>query len=230
MTEIKLTPRLFAAANLCEGDFVADIGTDHAFLPIYLVQSGKALRAVASDIRPEPLARAREHIDKYDLSDKIETVLTNGLCGIEKYDMTDIVIAGMGGLNIIGILDGASFVKERRLRLVLQPMQNIPELAEYLCAQGYAIIKEAPVIDAGKVYRVMQVRYDGASRREDDVEKMLGAYNIAHKSAHPFEFRALCDKFISVMKKKVDGLTLSGKDAVSERDTLARLLQLRKEV
>ena len=229
MNTQKLTPRLCAAARLCGGDFIADVGTDHGFLPIYLVQSGKAARAIASDIRPEPLANARENIKKYELTDAVETVLTNGLCGLEKYPLTDIVIAGMGGMNIIGILEAAPFVRERGIRLVLQPMQNICELSSFLADNGYEITAEEPVVDGGKAYRVIAAHYDGKARVYTADELMLGAYNISHKNEHPREFCALCDKFISTTKKKIDGLITSGRTAEKEKETLARLLFHRKE-
>ena len=133
-------------------------------------------------------------------------------------------------MNIIGILDGADFLREKCIGLVLQPMQNIPELAEYLARSGYCIKREILAVDGGKPYRIISAVYDGEVRSYTPDELMLGAYNIAHKSEQPREFCALCDKFINTMKKKVNGLEASGKDAGCEREVLARLEAYRKEV
>lgn len=218
MNKQKLTPRLSAVASLVRGGFVADVGTDHAFLPIYLIESGKATRALATDIRPAPLSRAKKNIAARGLADRIETVLTGGLDGLEKYPLDCIVIAGMGGLNIIEILSAADFVHERKTRLVLQPMQNVTELRRYLADAGFCVEKELITVEDGKVYQMMSAVYDGEARTLTPAEELLGAYNIKHKSDRPREFFALCEKHLSLLDARINGLKTARRDATRESE------------
>ncbi|MBR7082612.1 MAG: SAM-dependent methyltransferase [Clostridia bacterium] len=218
MNTQKLTPRLYDVASLTHGGFVADVGTDHAFLPIYLIESRKATRALATDIRQAPLSRAEKNIAARGLADKIETMLTGGLDGLEKYPLDCIVIAGMGGLNIIEILSAADFVRERKTRLVLQPMQNVTELRRYLACEGFNVEKELITIEDDKVYQIMSAVYDGAPRALTPAEELLGAYNIEHKSMRPREFIALCERQVSSLDARINGLETARRDASRERE------------
>ena len=214
-----LDARLLAAANLVrDGAYLADIGTDHAYLPIYLAQRGKISRAVASDIRKGPLARAEQNIRAAGLSDKIGTVLTDGLSGLEHYPVTDIVIAGMGGLMILSILDAADFIRTANLRLILQPMQHIPELRRYL-SDGWQVEKEAIAEEGGKLYQILCVRYDGVKRELSALELLLGSYTLAHKREIPL-FPALCERQAAVLSEKITGLEKGGHDASAEKEML----------
>lgn len=227
MNTQKLTPRLYDVASLVTGGFVADVGTDHAFLPIYLVEKNVASRALATDIRQAPLARAKKNIAARGLADKIETVLTGGLDGLEKYPLDCIVIAGMGGLNIIEILSAAVFVRERKTRLVLQPMQNVTELRRYLAGAGFCVDKEIVTLEDDKVYQMMSSVYDGKERSLSPVEELLGAYNIEHKSVRPREFAALCDRHIASLDARIKGLESAGRDASRERE-IRRIIENEK--
>lgn len=221
-----LDARLLAAANLVrDSAYLADIGTDHAYLPIYLTQKEKITHAIASDIRKGPLSRAERNIRAAGLSDRIETVLTDGLSGLERYPVTDIVIAGMGGLMIASILDAADFIKTAKPRLILQPMQHIPELRRYLSA-GWLVEKEAITEESGKLYQILCVRYDGVKRNPSALELLLGSYNLAHKREIPL-FSALCERQAALLSEKIAGLEKGGHDASAEK---AMLLALRAEL
>ena len=117
--------RLLSAAKFVrQGAYVCDVGTDHAYLPVYLVLTGRAARALASDINKGPVMRAKKSVIKYGVSDKIDVALSNGLAGAESYPVTDIIIAGMGGELIASIIDAAPWTKNTSIRLVLQPMTH----------------------------------------------------------------------------------------------------------
>ena len=141
MKKTKLDARLLAVASMVRnGAYLADVGTDHAYLPVYLAECKKISGAVASDIHKGPLESADKNIREAGFSDKICTVLTDGLQGLEKYPVTDIAIAGMGGLMIRNILEKAQFLRtENSPHLILQPMQHIPELRRYLGEQGFSV-------------------------------------------------------------------------------------------
>ena len=140
---IELSPRLRLAADLVpQGARLADVGTDHAYLPACLLLEGKIPWAIASDLRKGPLDRARETARQYGCGDKMAFRLCNGLAGIRPGEADAIVIAGMGGETIAQILEAAPWVLEEKIPLILQPMSSLPELREWLGQNGYAIAKE----------------------------------------------------------------------------------------
>ena len=119
---IKLSQRLQAIADLVPtGAKVADIGTDHGFLPCYLAQSGKAELVIACDVNAQPLALAQKNITDYNVGDKVSTRLGNGLAVLKPGEVDTVTIAGMGGALMIDILDASPMVVDRLKRIVLQP-------------------------------------------------------------------------------------------------------------
>ena len=130
---IELSPRLRLAADLVpEGARLADVGTDHAYLPACLLMEGKIPSAIAADLREGPLSRARETAAEYGCGDRMAFRLCDGLSGIRPEKTDAVVIAGMGGETIAQILEAAPWVRTRKIPLVLQPMSSIPELRQRL--------------------------------------------------------------------------------------------------
>ena len=146
----ELSNRLMSAVGFVRGGFLADVGTDHAHLPVYLYKLGEICGAVAADINEGPLARARANIEAYGATDGVQTVLSDGLKKLEGYHPEDIVIFGMGGELIIRILDDARWVKNPDLRLILQPMTKQEEVRSYLMGNGFFIVDEVLSEDDGK--------------------------------------------------------------------------------
>ena len=149
-----LSERLRVIADNITGGRVADIGTDHAYLPIYLIKTGKASRVLACDIKEKPLQNAAKNIQKTN-TDNIELRLSDGLEGICADEVDTVVIAGMGGEVISHILGSCSWVKNERYTLILQPMTSADFLRQFLCDNGFAIKSETAVLDTGKLYTVM---------------------------------------------------------------------------
>lgn len=211
MTE--LSQRLKKVAGMIKpGAFPADIGTDHGYLPVFLIQNGIISRAVASDIGEGPLKNAEKHINDAGYRDNIITMTADGLAGMEKLGITDAVIAGMGGYNIIGILENAPFVKEQRIHLVLQPMKNEPEVREYLGKNGFSILKEDIAVEGKFVYTVISAVYTGKTETYTQAELLLGRYCIENKDSLG-GFDALCKKVLGTLVKKSEGLAASGTGA-----------------
>lgn len=165
----QLGERLRACAGFVrKGSRLADIGTDHAYLPVLLVEKGIAPFAIASDVNDGPIKRAAANIARAGLSDRIRTITADGLDGIAPGEVDDIVIAGMGGELIAAILSRAEWIRDRDCRLVLQPMSRAERLREWLCRNGFEIEDEKAVLDAGKYYSVICASYSG-SLREDEL-------------------------------------------------------------
>lgn len=146
MREITLTARLQTIADMVrQGINLVDVGCDHAYLVCYLVQKDIIDKAIACDINELPLRRAKENIEAYGLSNRIQTVLSNGLANIPQEDADDIVIAGMGAETIMQIMDDCSYLQNPSKRLILQPMTKHELMREYLYQKGFEIVREKAV-------------------------------------------------------------------------------------
>lgn len=155
---MELTPRLQAIADqVPQNAHFADIGTDHGYLPIWLLLQKRVSHAIAADLREGPLDRARETARQYRMTEQIDFCLCDGLTGIEPEDADVIAIAGMGGETIAAILEAAPWTRESKL-LLLQPMTSFPELRSWLQKHRYAIEKEKIVCEGKRLYSIMTVR------------------------------------------------------------------------
>ena len=155
MKELQLQPRLQMLADLVPpGSALADVGTDHGYLPVYLLQKGAIKRAIASDIGVEPLDHARRTAEEYGAA--LELRLCDGLAGIAPYEADTVVIAGMGGESIIAILSAAPWTKNG-CRLILQPMTRQELLRRWLAENGYRFTAERLVEDKGTIYPILCV-------------------------------------------------------------------------
>ena len=190
--------------------YVSDVGCDHAYLSLALVLSGVADGAIASDVRKGPLEAAKANIRFYECEDKIETLLTDGLNGVEGYDPTDIVICGMGGETIMTILNEAPFVKTLGRRVILQPQTGVAELAIYLQMNGFRVYAERYALDDKKPYRIFGAVYDGVSRDVSLTDALIGQPTFDEDMN---AYLAFCCKTAAGIAKKANGLRASGKDA-----------------
>lgn len=170
MNPHRLNPRLALCASLVRrGRCAADIGTDHGYLPVYLVREGICPRAIAADIRPGPLSRAIETVRQAGLDDRISLRLGDGLAPVRPGEADDIVIAGMGGETIAGILADAPWCRGSRYRLVLQPMTKAEELRAFLFANGYALEAERVAQEGTRLYTVLLAGYSPETAAEQAV-------------------------------------------------------------
>ena len=177
MEQIKINDRLLTAVPFVrKGKRFADIGTDHAYLPIYLINNGIIDYSIAADINKGPLEKAQENICKYNLQANIHTVLCDGLSKIDPNAVDDIAIFGMGGELIVKIIDEASWVKDSDKRLILQPMTHTEKVREYLAKNGFKILGETLSLDRGKIYQTICAQYDGYVREYDAFTYAFGEY------------------------------------------------------
>ena len=185
MSANKLTNRrLMAVANLVRHNaVVADVGTDHAYLPVFLIENGIALRAYATDINQGPLDRARINIREAGLTSNIETRLANGLDTLDgTLGITDITICGMGGELISSIVKAAPWVKSITVRLILQPMTKADILRKNMLEMGFKIVDDVLVED-DRIYQIICAEYCGVSESYTEIELLLGKHNIKRNDA-----------------------------------------------
>lgn len=160
----KLTKRLSAIANYVKKEsVVCDIGTDHGYLAIHLMQNKLASKVIATDINQKPLSNAKSNIEKYGVSG-IELRLCDGLSAISSGEADTCVIAGMGGEVIAGIFErNLSFAQTKEVTFILQPTTSPEFLRRFLCDKKFEILEETAVAENRKLYSVMLVRYNGES-------------------------------------------------------------------
>ena len=181
---IKLSQRLQAIADLVPaGAKVADIGTDHGFLPCYLAQSGKAELVIACDVNAQPLALAQKNITDYNVGDKVSTRLGNGFAVLNPGEVDTVTIAGMGGALMIDILDASPMVVDRLKRIVLQPNVGAEAVRIWAEKNRWQIVAE-DLIRENDIFSVIIVLEQGRSDRfMSAVELYLGPKLLAEH--HP---------------------------------------------
>ena len=209
----KISKRLEVAASFSRrGVRIADVGTDHAYLPIYLYAAGRISGGVASDINQGPVERARVHICHSEAKGAVEVLRTDGLCGIQDYAPDDIFILGMGGELIASIIDKAQWVKDGKYRLILQPMTHSEILRDYLYSNGFSIIDEA-LVKEEKIYHIICAEYSGEIYRPACEELLFGKKNIERGGELLLE---LLDRTREIYSRRVEGKRLAAVDFSEE--------------
>lgn len=219
MENIKINDRLLTAPPFIrEGGRLADIGTDHAYLPIYLICNNKISTAIAADINQGPLDKSRENIQKYGCEDRIRTVLCNGLSKIDPNEVDDIAIFGMGGELIIEIISDTKWLKHNtQKRLILQPMTHPEKLRKYLLDNGFKIIGEALSCDRGKIYQTICAEFDGVRRECNPMSLHFGEHILNTEGELLFELLSDTQR---KLERKLKGKRLGGEDCSAEESLL----------
>jgi len=225
----ELSNRLMSAVGFVRGGMLADIGTDHAYLPVYLYNSARIRGAVAADINVGPLERAKTNIALCGAEKGIVTVLSDGLAEIEPYHPDDIVIFGMGGELIIRIIRDAPWVRDRSVRLILQPMTKQEEVRAFLLENGFVIVDEVLSEDEGKIYQTLCAEYAPQVDRScySRLECLLGRHNISRGG--PLFERFLRHR-IEVMTVARDGKRRAGRPDAEEESMVEALETLLSEI
>ena len=197
---MKLSKRLQTIADFVKkGAVVADIGTDHAHIPIYLIKNNIISRAYACDINAGPLEKAKENINYYGVKN-IELRLSNGLEKLKTDEADTFIIAGMGGELIIDILDRGQGFFDKKNTFILSPHTKIEEVRNYLLRKGLKILKEDMCIDEGKFYTVMEAVYMGKTFSYTKGELLFGKYLIDNKNPVLFEYlKKEKQKYLSII-------------------------------
>ncbi len=155
-----LSPRLQVCCGfVAPGSRVADIGCDHGYLGIHLLQAGIASSVIAADINEGPLQSAIRNAEKYGVREQMAFYLSDGVRNIPR-DFDCMVCAGMGGDTMVSILESAPWLKQTCYRLILQCQSKTPMLRQYLSRTGYRILEESVIRDGKFLYTVMEVCYE----------------------------------------------------------------------
>ena len=175
MTSIKLSKRLRIIAECIDRcDVMYDVGTDHAYLPVWLVRAGFVSFALACDIKAEPLSQGELTIKKYHAEDMVKTRLCDGLNAVSPDEVDDIIIAGMGGETIVHILSEAHWLKDKSKNLTLQPMSKHELVIEYLYKNGFELTEHKCTVADGKIYTAFTANYTGVKTEPDEVFTYTG--------------------------------------------------------
>ena len=216
----RISKRLSSAASLVrEGVRIADIGTDHAYLPIYLYLSGKVSGGVVSDINQGPVDRARANLCDYGCEDAFVAQRADGLDGVLAHGVEDIFILGMGGELIASIIENEPELKNEKYSLVLQPMTHPEILRKYLGKDGFEIDCEL-IVEEDKIYQIMRARYTGRVSEYSLLELHFGARNLEKPTPELF---ALMKRARAVYCERVKGKALSGVDTSQENEMIEKI-------
>lgn len=210
---MNLSKRLKAVASMVtKGNIVADIGTDHGYIPIYLVKNNICPSAFAMDINNGPLVRAKEHIRVEGLEDKIEIIKSDGMKELAGRKADTAVVAGMGGELICKILEESPVLEEMK-ELILSPHSEISRVRECIIKKGYCIVEEKMVVDYGKYYSIIRA-VRGKSEVYNRFDYIFGKKMFETNDAVFYEYlQGMCNKY-----KRIIDLLDKNESGVSKRN------------
>ena len=208
---IKIDDRLKTCADMVNGDgIVCDVGTDHAYLSVYLLQNRKCSKVIASDIVDGPILSAEHTVRKYNLEGQISIVKSDGLKDINLDGVSDVIIAGMGGETILSIIKNEPLLKKLDISLILQPMTKASLLRKELYADGFEIVEEVATKVGSKFYTVMNVRYTGFPMQLNEFTSEVGKINFLDNISEEYAMYK-----VQSLRKLVDTLKFSNSDVSS---------------
>ena len=211
---MELSRRLNAVVSLVtEGASVADIGTDHGYIPIYLLEHGISGHVIAMDINKGPLERAEYHIRESGFAERIETRLSDGFAALDENEVETVIMAGMGGGLVIRILEGYPLVTDSIREFILQPQSEIAKVRKYLYENDFTVVREDMVEEDGKYYPMMKAVH-GMSEAYTETEFRYG--KLLLKNRHPV-LRAFLEKEKKIKSQILQKLSIQSGLHVEER-------------
>jgi len=214
MSNIQLTKRLLRIADMVpRGTFLADIGTDHAFLPIYLLENFVIEKAIAADIVDGPLEIAKRNIKAHKLEDRLTVVKSDGLVNVEAFTPETVVIAGMGGETIYEILRVSEFAKAGSPLFLLQPMTHIEVLRDYLINNGFSILDEQVIREEHRFYVIISAKFSEKQKHYFNLEDFNEISELGAITPHSCEDakdyliwkKGTLERNISALKNSING-------------------------
>ena len=230
---MQLSQRLSSVASMVTaGNCLADVGTDHGYVPIYLYERNIIPHAIAMDVNKGPLERAALHIAESGMNGVIETRLSDGLAALKPREADSVVIAGMGGPLIIRILSAYPEVTASLKELILQPQSEIADVRKWLYEQGYEIIEEHMVYEDGKYYPMFKAVKNSQAEALSEQEYKFGRISVLKEKdvLRAYIVREIANKQ-SIIEKLEKETTEKSRSRVSEMKVLlAELEEMRDEM
>lgn len=226
---MELSKRLnWIVGKLEKSNIIMDVGTDHGYIPIYLVKNNIASKVIASDINKDPLKKAEINALLDGVRDKIELRLGGGLQPLKNKEAEAVIIAGMGGNLIRDILEHDLNKVKNLDYLILQPAQNPEVLREYLYTNNYEILEEDLCLDEGKYYEIFKVRYKiGNALRLDDIYYEVSPMLLKNKN---LLLKDYIEYKIEKYKKVVECINDVTEHAISRKNELNNKIETLKEL
>lgn len=217
---MSLSKRLKMVADMVRcGSRIADIGTDHGYLPAHLTRSGKCPCGIAADLRKGPLENARETLQIYRVEDKVQLRLSDGLDSVLPDECDDIVFAGMGGTLIAELLERTGWVKDKSKRIIVQPMTHSEDVRRFFVNNGFKIIREDACRD-DRNYIAICAEYSGEKEEKNELYHYIGCHPIEGNEAS----LNYAKKQIFRLRKRAEALEAANIQS-EEKDTLFKILK-----
>ena len=189
------------------GNTVADIGTDHAYLPAYLVLNGISPKALACDVRKGPLDNAKKTVEQYGIADRITLRLSDGFDKIDPSEADDFIMCGMGGTLMEELVSRTEWLKDSSKRIIVQPQSHAEDIRRYFIENGFEILFEDACIDSGKIYCAMSAEYTG----NFSDKKASYIYTGELPECNKREAKIYLENIVSRLRTKYEAEKLHGK-------------------
>lgn len=213
---MQLSERLSSVASMVTaGNCLADVGTDHGYVPIYLYERNIISRGIAMDVNKGPLERARLHIAEFGFEDAIETRLSDGLAALKPGEADSVTIAGMGGPLIIRILSAYPEVTASLKELILQPQSEISEVRVWLYEHGYEIVEEHMVFEDGKYYPMFKAVKNPDCRKLTNLEYKFGRLDVLKETS---VLKAFVERELANKKAIIEKLQKESSEKTKNRE------------
>ena len=210
---LSLSERMLMAAKMVrEGNSVADIGTDHAYLPAWLILNGISPKALACDVRKGPLENAKKTVEAYSIEDKITLRLSDGFDKINPSEADDFVMCGMGGTLMEQLVSRTHWLKDEKKRIIVQPQSHAEDIRRFFVENGFEILFEDACIDSGKLYCAMAAEYTGKTEEKPISYIYSGKLPECRKK----EAKLFLENINSRLKKKLEAEKIHGTAETAE--------------
>lgn len=204
---LNLSERMLMAAKMVrKGNAVADIGTDHAYLPAWLVLNGISPSALACDVRKGPLENAKKTVEHYNISDKITLRLSDGFDEIEPFEAQDFIMCGMGGTLMEELVSRVHWLRDKSKRIIVQPQSHAEDIRRYFVENGFEILFEDACTDSGKLYCAMAAEYTGIKQEKSVSYIYSGRLSECRKP----EAKKYLENILSRLSTKLEAEKLHG--------------------
>lgn len=222
MNRSALNARLLSAAKFVRQDATfADVGTDHGYLPLFLLEEGRVKFAYCSDINEGPLSSAKRNAVERGADSKMEFILTDGIAALSGRGITDYAVCGMGGELIADIIERAPHLKNKGINLILQPMSKQAHLRSYLAKSGFEILEESYSFDAGKYYVCLLATYTDVRRSLTDAEAEIG--RVSNEKGDTYAEIGYIKGRINALSRALEGKKMGGESIVFEEEIIEAL-------